>query len=391
MSRIGVISSLSFYGGAEKLSLEVVRALREAGHTVDLIVVRKINRMMAAGIFGFDACADTETVSPPYVPIPSTQYSRFVLWLFRDAMFVPYFRKKWDLTITTQPLLPIVFTDVIYMHFLEFPGMIQIYYPRYRRGLWRAYLLPHDMMLKFFLAAYNRLDRKPLILTNSLFSKQVIERYLRATAIVVYPPVAVEDYIPLSRHRKEEGLILVVSRIAPDKGLDIVPQIAAKVKSARFVILGYLQSRAYLEHLRWLVSSLGVEDRVRILPNATEDKKRALLERAGIYLHTMAYEHFGIPVVEAMAAGAIPVVPRSGGPWIDILNKTQGVYGYAYEDLSSCVEVLEHILHSGSSRKQMVERITERSKVFSSAVFRRNMVSITNELLRSRQQGRKQV
>jgi glycosyltransferase involved in cell wall biosynthesis len=42
--------------------------------------------------------------------------------------------------------------------------------------------------------------------------------------------------------------------------------------------------------------------------------------RAKVGLHTMWNEHFGIGVVEYMAAGLIPVAHKSGGPLMDIVT-----------------------------------------------------------------------
>lgn len=43
--------------------------------------------------------------------------------------------------------------------------------------------------------------------------------------------------------------------------------------------------------------------------------------RAKVGLHTMWNEHFGIGVVEYMAAGLIPVAHKSGGPLMDIVTE----------------------------------------------------------------------
>ena len=48
------------------------------------------------------------------------------------------------------------------------------------------------------------------------------------------------------------------------------------------------------------------------------------LARASIGLSTMVDEHFGINVVEYMAAGLIPVVHASAGPLLDIVVPVEG-------------------------------------------------------------------
>jgi glycosyltransferase involved in cell wall biosynthesis len=40
----------------------------------------------------------------------------------------------------------------------------------------------------------------------------------------------------------------------------------------------------------------------------------SIMREAKVYFHTMVGEHFGISIVEAMAAGLIPLVSDVGGP-----------------------------------------------------------------------------
>jgi len=74
-----------------------------------------------------------------------------------------------------------------------------------------------------------------------------------------------------------------------------------------------------LSSLRSLAKALNVEDSVEFHVDVSFDKLRELLAGATAGLHTMVDEHFGICVVEYMAAGAIPVAHASAGPAMDIV------------------------------------------------------------------------
>ena len=74
-----------------------------------------------------------------------------------------------------------------------------------------------------------------------------------------------------------------------------------------------------LASLRSLAKALNVEDSVEFHVDVPFDKLRELLAGATAGLHTMVDEHFGICVVEYMAAGAIPVAHASAGPAMDIV------------------------------------------------------------------------
>ena len=74
-----------------------------------------------------------------------------------------------------------------------------------------------------------------------------------------------------------------------------------------------------------LSRELGVGRRVRFLFNPSMDTVYRVLGRSAAFIHVRPYEPLGIVVAEAMAAGAVPIVHRSGGPWIDIVR--MGRYG----------------------------------------------------------------
>lgn len=46
-----------------------------------------------------------------------------------------------------------------------------------------------------------------------------------------------------------------------------------------------------------------------------------IMSQAKVGIHTMKNEHFGIAIVEMMAAGIITIAHESGGPLRDIIQK----------------------------------------------------------------------
>jgi alpha-1,2-mannosyltransferase len=84
---------------------------------------------------------------------------------------------------------------------------------------------------------------------------------------------------------------------------------------------------ARVDALRALARTLGLCAHVRFVVNAPYALLRALLGRCEMGLHTMEREHFGIGVVEMMAAGCVPVAHASGGPKRDIIGARGGNEG----------------------------------------------------------------
>jgi len=66
------------------------------------------------------------------------------------------------------------------------------------------------------------------------------------------------------------------------------------------------------------------------------------MKEANIGIHTMKNEHFGIGIVEMMAAGLITVAHNSGGPKMDIVN--QGETGCLAYDQEEYVNTLLNIV-----------------------------------------------
>ena len=74
-----------------------------------------------------------------------------------------------------------------------------------------------------------------------------------------------------------------------------------------------------LDALRSTAKDLGVDDRVEFHVDVPYARLRELLGGAAGGVHTMLDEHFGICVVEYMAAGAVPIAHDSAGPAMDIV------------------------------------------------------------------------
>ena len=76
--------------------------------------------------------------------------------------------------------------------------------------------------------------------------------------------------------------------------------------------MGGSSSFAYLKALRGFVAELGLADAVRITGDVSDAALAAYFAAADVYLSLSAHEGFGVPLVEAMAAG-VPVVARRVG------------------------------------------------------------------------------
>ena len=108
-----------------------------------------------------------------------------------------------------------------------------------------------------------------------------------------------------------------MGRIVPSKGQhELVKALWAYRRlydpAARLHLVGGSSSFAYLKALRGFVAELGLADAVRITGDVSDAALAAYFAAADAYLSLSVHEGFGVPLVEAMAAG-VPVVARDVG------------------------------------------------------------------------------
>ncbi|KAI7824987.1 hypothetical protein BX661DRAFT_185066 [Kickxella alabastrina] len=108
-----------------------------------------------------------------------------------------------------------------------------------------------------------------------------------------------------------------------------------------------LADEARAETLRQLADSLGVGRQVKVVVNAPWDNVLQWLRRGSVGLHTMRDEHFGINIVEMMAAGLLTIAHDSAGPKMDIVTPAIRCQDTGAPPLLPDVEQQERCLREG--------------------------------------------
>lgn len=111
----------------------------------------------------------------------------------------------------------------------------------------------------------------------------------------------------------------------------------------------------------YIDSKPALHNRVYLLRNLPYVRVEEFLRRSSIGLHTMWNEHFGISVVEMVAAGLITVAHNSGGPKADIIQP--GINGFLASESDEYAELFEKIL----SPRHQVEMDAIRAQARASA------------------------
>ncbi|CAD6886605.1 unnamed protein product [Tilletia controversa] len=189
-------------------------------------------------------------------------------------------------------------------------------------------------------------DSTGLAKTNK---KSAVQWKSKKAVEIVYPPCDTTAFSafplegPAEGESREAGLIVSLAQFRPEKEhatqirllralFDLDPayrtggtlktdSAVVVVPKVRLTMMGSCRNEGdedRIEDLRELAHQLGVQDSVCFVVNAPFTDILHTLSRASIGLSTMVDEHFGINVVEFMAAGLITLSHASAGPYLDI-------------------------------------------------------------------------
>jgi alpha-1,2-mannosyltransferase len=194
-----------------------------------------------------------------------------------------------------------------------------------------------------------------LTMVNSSWTKGHIARLWRLAGKihVIYPPVDTASLSKISLDNRE-NMVLSIGQFRPekdhvlqlkafkllldrleeddnknDRGEKMIPE-----DNVKLILIGSCRGEddeERVDNLQKLSRELVIQDRVEFVLNQPYSILKEYLSRASVGIHTMWNEHFGIGVVEMMAAGLVTVAHDSGGPKSDIIVRPWDLQEFARE------------------------------------------------------------
>ena len=180
------------------------------------------------------------------------------------------------------------------------------------------------------------------IVTNSRWTNERLRSaWNRSDAVILYPPVKIEKK---KIHSARENAVVSLGQFRPEKNHAMQLRIFARLKNMKsccneFWMIGGARDAEDLQRVENLKKiARDMEISVNFFVNLTRDEVDEKLSKAKCAIHTMVDEHFGISLIEFMAAGLPVVAHRSGGPEKDILNKENGFLAETVDEFANFVD-----------------------------------------------------
>jgi glycosyltransferase involved in cell wall biosynthesis len=190
--------------------------------------------------------------------------------------------------------------------------------------------------------------RRNITAVNSQFMKDFVREVYGIEAHVVYPAFLQREAVGGLPWEERQLRFVALGRIAPDKGcmtlIDLFAQLSRRFPAAKFMMIGRSADPSYEQRLRDYARAQGVT--LALESHAEHTEVRQTLARSMFFLHAKEYEHFGIAILEAIAAGCLTFVHDSGGQ-TEIVRPAV----LRYREPADLVRGVEMLLHDAKLRE----------------------------------------
>uniref|UniRef100_A0A0D9Y0X3 GDP-Man:Man(3)GlcNAc(2)-PP-Dol alpha-1,2-mannosyltransferase n=1 Tax=Leersia perrieri TaxID=77586 RepID=A0A0D9Y0X3_9ORYZ len=236
-----------------------------------------------------------------------------------------------------------------------------------------------------------------LVMVNSSWTRSHIENIWRIPERTrrVYPPcdTSALQMLPLERPTTPP-ILISVAQFRPEKahGLQLeafaiaLEKLGPEFPKPKLRFVGSCRNKEDLERLQKLKdrsTELQIDELVEFHKDISYRDLVQLLGGAVAGLHSMTDEHFGISVVEYMAAGAIPIAHKSAGPMMDIVLEEDGHQtGFLASQKEEYAEAIVKVLRMPEAeRQEMAALARKRAQRFSEKRFHEDFTDAVRPIL----------
>lgn len=216
---------------------------------------------------------------------------------------------------------------------------------------------------------------------NSLFTKEIVEKSWNTKIdYLLYPKVSLKE---LENNKNKEKIILNVGRFfrqlhnkRQDVLIDIFKSLCDQeskiMKDYKLVLIGSVEDQNYFEELKQKANGYNVIFET----NLNRKELIQYYQKSKIYWHATGFEidpeiepekveHFGITTIEAVGAGALPIVHNKGGQK-EIIGDIKELLWLSKDD---CFKKTLAIISDEKLYQKLYTQIRERINLFSEDNF----------------------
>lgn len=231
-----------------------------------------------------------------------------------------------------------------------------------------------------------KLFRVNKVIVNSEFTKKWTDKEYPIKSQILYPPVDVEKF----KSGKKENIILGVARFSQleqSKRQDVLVEAFKNLydsenRDLSLILAGGSEvgGREFVNRLRKSSENYPI----KIIENPEFDELKDLYKRAKIFWSASGFgvnegkepqkvEHFGITVVEAMGAGALPIVFDAGGHREIIQNETNG---FLWDTKRRLLKYTKLVLTTPKVYRDLAAKAKQDSQKYSYENFSKSVLQI---------------
>ncbi|XP_008558383.1 GDP-Man:Man(3)GlcNAc(2)-PP-Dol alpha-1,2-mannosyltransferase [Microplitis demolitor] len=258
---------------------------------------------------------------------------------------------------------------------------------------------------RLFAILYGFMGRRAdVVMVNSSWTEDHINAIWKCPlkTFRVYPPCDIERLVelPLLADDQKGDVVRIVSvaQFRPEKNHPLMLRIMYELRSivkeevwerVRLILVGscrHDEDKRRVKDMEDLSKHLAVDENVEFKLNIPYDELVDELQLGTIGLHTMWNEHFGISVVEGMAAGLIMVAHNSGGPRADIIEtQPSSQTGFLATDAEEYAAIIANIIEMDQDTKDIIRNAARASvNRFSCEQFENEFTRIIKPLVKTK-------
>ncbi len=228
------------------------------------------------------------------------------------------------------------------------------------------------------------------IIVNSKFTQARVKQIYLKSSKLLYPPIDITNFTPA---KNKQNIILSVGRfdnLLNAKKQDILIKAFEKLYKQdshsdwQLVLAGGSldkeSTNSYLSHLKYIAKGLPI----KFVVNQPFDTIKQLFSISKIYWHAAGYgvdeskdpqstEHFGMTVVESMAAGLVPIVVNKGG-LKEIVS--QNIDGFLWDETDQLISKTQFLIGHPKKYRHMSQNARNTSTKYSTQNFKSQFLKI---------------